>query len=240
MKKILYILTVIIISSAFSSNAFDRRIKVVKPNLDSIKAESTNESSRFYYPRLLKKFMENDTVMTNEEYRYFYYGTLFQEDYEAYREPYNEAQLEEIQPLYYKNTHTKAEKDAMYSYAKASLEDNPLDLVQLKNLIYVYEKKQKVNLAKIWKSKLNHLLYVIFASGTGLNTDSPWIVVYPRHEFDIFNIYGVPVQSQEYQEPHFDHFTVKSKSGSTENYYFDLGPVLEQYYFKHPSELNPE
>lgn len=218
-------------------SAFDRKIKVIKPNLDSIKSETINEKSKYYYPRLLEKFMANDTVMTNDEYRYFYYGTLFQEDYDPYRQPYDQKMLEQVQPLYYKTTHTNAEKDAMMKYAQAALRDNPVDLVQLKNLIYVYEKKRKDNLAKIWKNKLNHLLYVIFASGTGQDKDSPWLVVYPHQEFDIFNIYGIPVRAQKYEEPHYDHFTVGKKADSEENYYFDLGPVLQQYYLKHPSEL---
>lgn len=215
----------------------DHKVKITKPNLDSICAESTNPKSKFYYPRLRQKFMANDTVMNNEEYRYFYYGTLFQEDYDPYRAPYDEAKLDEIQSLYYKDTHTKEEKDEMQKYARAALDDNPVDIVQLKNLIYVYEKNRKDNLAKIWKNKLNHLLYVIVSSGTGQDKDSPWVVVYPRHEFDIFNIYGQQVQSQVYEMPHYDHFTVGKKEGESESYYFDLGPLLEQYYKKHPSEL---
>ena len=43
--------------------------------------ESTDENSRYFYPRLLKAFMANDTLMTPEEFQYFYYGTMFQEIY---------------------------------------------------------------------------------------------------------------------------------------------------------------
>lgn len=237
MKRTLLILIFSILLGMLYAHALDRKIRITRPNLDSIRVESTNERSRFYYPRLLKKFMSNDTVMTNEEYRYFYYGTLFQEDYDPYRKSYDEERLEQIQELYYKDSHNNEEKDIMLDYAKEALADNPVDLVQLKNLIYVYEKKRKDNLAKIWKNKLNHLLYVIVSSGEGHSTESPLVVVYPRHEFDLFNIYGQQVLSQEYELPHYDHLKVGKSTDKAEEYYFDLGPLLEQYYRKHPSEM---
>lgn len=212
------------------------KVKVNPPDLEKIKKESTNEKSRYYYPRLLKQFMSNDTVMQNDQFIYFYYGTLFQEDFDPYREPFDTARLSKIEPLYYKTQHTKDEEKAMLRYAEEALQDNPLDLVQLKNKIYVHEKQHKDNLAKIWKNKLNHLLYVIASSGTGRSKDSPWIVVYPRHEFDVFNISGAKVQSQTYEFPHHDHLTVGKDASSAEDYYFDLGPLLEQYYLKHPTE----
>ncbi len=210
---------------------------VHKPNLDSIKAETTNESSRYFYPKLLKAFMSNDTVMTNKDFEYFYYGTLFQEDYDPYRPAFDEAKLKEIEPLFYKSTHTRQEREDMRHYANAAIEDNPLDLQQLKNLIFVYEQNKKVNLAKIWKNKLNHLLLTIASSGTGQDPDNAWMVVYPRHEFDFLNISGIKVESTQFQEPYYEAVKVaKKKEDSPGTYYFNLQPILEQYYLKHPTE----
>ncbi len=69
---------------AVSTCAFGavNRPKVEKPDLEKIKTESTDPDSRYYYPRLLKMFMSNDTVMTDDaemtddDYRYLYFGTL--------------------------------------------------------------------------------------------------------------------------------------------------------------------
>ena len=212
------------------------RTALGKPDLKAIQAATTDEHSQFYYPTLLKAFLRSDTTMTSTEYQYFYYGTLFQEDFDPYRPPVDSAKLSEIQALYYKTEHTNAEEKAMLRYAEESIQDNPLDLVQLKNKIYVLQKQRKDNLAKIWKNKLNHLLYVIASSGTGRSKESPWVVVYPRHEFDVFNISGMKVLTQEYEFPHFDHITAGAENHAPEDYYFDLGPLLEQYYMKHPSE----
>ena len=87
LKKLKYpILAFALAVSACAYGAVNRP-KVVKPDLEKIKTESTDPDSRYYYPRLLKMFMSNDTVMTDDDYRYFYYGTLFQEDFDPYREP---------------------------------------------------------------------------------------------------------------------------------------------------------
>ncbi len=63
---------------AVSTCAFGavNRPKVEKPDLEKIKTESTDPDSRYYYPRLLKMFMSNDTEMTDDDYRYLYFGTL--------------------------------------------------------------------------------------------------------------------------------------------------------------------
>lgn len=236
MKK--YILIAItLLSGAFSAEAAINRPKVEKVDLAKVRTETTDPASRYHYPKLLKMFMSNDTVMTPEDYRYFYYGTLFQEDFDPYRPTLDEAEYKRLEPLYYKTDHTRAEKDAMQNYALAALRNNPLDLVQLKNLVYVYEKKQKVNLAKIWKNKLNNLLRTIASSGTGADTDNAWIVVYPRHEYDFLNLSGIAVQSQDFVPPYFEHVTVQKKSDKdADGYYFNIEALLEQYYLKHPSE----
>lgn len=236
MKRFRMILSLLLGVVAFTASASEPKVKINPPDLEKIKKESTSERSRYYYPRLLKQFMSNDTVMQNDDFMYFYYGTLFQEDFDPYRPPADTVRLKEIEDLYYKTEHTNAEEKAMLRYAEEAIQDNPVNLVQLKNKIYVLQKQRKDNLAKIWKNKLNHLIYVIASSGTGRSVESPWVVVYPRHEFDVFNIIGQKVQTQEYLPPHFDHVTVGKDAESTEDYYFNLAPLLEQYYMKHPSE----
>lgn len=214
-----------------------KKLDIHKPDLETIKKETLDPQSKRNYAKLLKKFMSNDTIMTNDDFEYFYYGTLFQEDFDPYRAPYDQAELDRVSPLYYQTSHTRTELNQMEAYAKKALEDNPLDLVQLKNLVFVYETKQKVNLAKIWKNKLNHLLLTIAQSGTGVDPDNAWTVVYPKHEFEFLNISGIVVEGSEFQAPYYEKFNVKTKTDKEQSaYYFNLQPVLEQYYKKHPSE----
>lgn len=214
------------------------RQELGRPALDSIAAATTDRDSRFYYPRLLRSFMSNDTTMTTQEFQYFYYGTFFQEDYDPYRGSPNPALLEEVTPIYSKTNRTRSDRDKMQSYANQVLADNPVDLRQLTNRIYVYEQNRKYDLAKIWQYKLNHLLLVIAASGTGTDAENAWMVVYPQHEYDFLNLSGLTATSQRFEPPYFDYITVnKRNSSDPDGYYFDIAELLRQYFIKHPSEL---
>ncbi len=209
-----------------------------RPDIAEIAKASVDETSKFYYPRLLKAFMANDTSMTAEEFQYFYYGTLFQEDYDPYREAPNHALLQELRPIYAKEKRTRADREKMLDYALQVLEDNPVDLRQLTNRIYVYEQNRKYDLAKIWQYKLNHLLLVIAASGTGADPDNAFIVVYPQHEYDFLNLSGLTASSQRLEPPYFDYISiVPDKSKNPEGYYFNIDELLRQYFIKHPSEM---
>lgn len=236
--RILISLVAAVILAGISASA--QSIKPSHPDMEKIKTESTNPRSQYYYPKLLKMFMSNDTVMTTEDYRYFYYGTMFQEDYNPYRPyPYDD-ELKQTQPLYFKQESlTRDERRQIESLAKKSLENNPLDLTQLMYRVYVYEKNQKFNLAKIWKHKLDRLLLTIANSGTGDSQEQAWVVVYPSHEFEFFNIPGGSVKSSEFLPPYYEKLTVQNKKGDkTTEHYFNLHHMLEQYYLKHPEEAN--
>lgn len=237
MKKILLILLAAM--SAFAVSALKTVITPTHPDMEDIKRQSTDPSSKYYYPSLLAKFMSNDTVMTADDYRYFYYGTMFQEDYDPYRPYPFETELKQTAPLYLKQEGlTRAERTQIESLAKKSLEFNPLDLSQLMYRVYVYEQNKKFNLAKIWKHKLDHLLLTIANSGTGTTPEEAWVVVYPRHEFDFFNLSGGSVESQQFEQPYYEKLTVRNKKGDkTDTYYFNLHHLLEQYYLKHPDEI---
>ncbi|MBD5234746.1 MAG: DUF4919 domain-containing protein [Bacteroidales bacterium] len=238
MKKYLLLIAVSIAAIVSAYGKSTARTELGKPDLEAIAKASVDENSQYYYPRLLKSFLANDTTMTAEEFQYFYYGTMFQEDYDPYREAPNPALLNELLPVYAREKRTRADRDKMLDYALQVIDDNPVDLRQLTNRIFVYEQNRKYDLAKIWQYKLNHLLLVIAASGTGADTDNAFIVVYPQHEYDFLNLSGITAKSQEFQPPHFDYISVNNQSGKgLEGYYFNIEEILKQYFLKHPSEL---
>lgn len=209
------------------------------PDLEAIRIASTDETSPYYYPHLLKKFNENDTTMSSTEFQYFYYGTLFQEDYDPYRTPVNPRLLEELQSVYAKEKRTRADRGKMADYASQALADNPIDLRQLTNRIYVYEQNGKYDLARIWQYKLNHLLLVIASSGSGADRENAWTVVYPQHEYDFLNLSGITASKQTFEPPCYDYIHINRRSDADpEGYFFNVSEMLHQYFLKHPSEKN--
>lgn len=234
-------LTKIIILSCILLTAFTATAALPgpsHPDFEDIRARTLDPQSPYHYPKLLKSFLSNDTVMTDADYHYFYYGAMFQEDYNPYRtNPYRD-DIKATEPLYFKHgTHTRSEKKQIENVAINALRNNPLHLTQLMYLVYAYEQQKMYNKAKIWKHKLDHLLLTISRSGTGADKEHAIVVSYPTHEFDYFNLSGITVENQEFQEPYYEKVTVRTP-GSTETreYWFDLHHILEQYYLKHPEE----
>lgn len=236
MKKSLSLLLLLLVAFGAAAKS-TARTELGPPDMQAIAKVSIDPASPRYYPALFKAFMANDTTMTAEDFQYFYYGTFFQEDYDPYRPAPNQALLDELIPIYAKEKRTRADRGKMLDYALQVLADNPIDLRQLTNRIYVYEQNGKYDLAKIWQYKLNHLLLVIAASGTGADPDNAFIVVYPQHEYDFLNLSGLTATSQRFEPPYFDFIEVSKNDTAQGGYYFNINEMLQQYFDKHPTEI---
>lgn len=218
-----------------------RKIKVEKPDLKKIQEETLNPKSKYYYPKLMKKFWENDTTMTNDEYRNLYLGYMFQEDYDPYRtSPYSGV----TDALRGKTNHTKEEIDTIKKYAELALQDNPFDLRQMSFLVHVLKEKEKNMKAKIWEYRLEHLLGAIKSTGTGEDKENAWYVVYPMHEYDMLQLLGYEATNVEFFNPGIDYLTVvpepetarKLKDKVAKGFYFNVEVPGQQYELKHPEE----
>lgn len=209
------------------------------PDIETIKFETQNPLSPNYYPTLLKTFLSKDETLLKEQYPYFYYGTLFQEDYNPYREEPNQQLIKATEPLYSRHGNLqKSEKEQILNTANAVLANNPLNLVQLSHMVYAWEQLGKVNTAALWKDKLDNIMLTISQSGSGADRDNAIIIVDPAHEFDYFNIAGITVENQEFVEPYYEVVTVTMPGEQDKRkFWFNILYILEQYYAKHPEEL---
>lgn len=216
-----------------------RKITVEKPDLEQIKRETLDPSSKFYFPKLMAKYNRNDTTMTNEEYRNFYLGYMFQEDYDPYRtSPYSGV----TDDLRMKAKHTKEEIDTIRKYAELSLRDNPFDLRQMSFLVHVLKEKRKDMSAKIWEYRLEHLLGAIKSTGTGEDIDNAWYVIYPMHEYDMVQLLGYEAVDARFYDPGCDYLLVSPEPETkkrlrdkvSEGFYFNVEVPQAQYELKHP------
>lgn len=236
MKRLpLYLLIALTVLTVMTSAKPTKRTSMPKGiDLEKVRAEVNNPKSEFFYDSLMAAFERVDTTMTLEDYRYLYFGTMYREDYNPYR---RNAYADIINPLTHKTSHTRAERDTLMKYTQLALLDTPFDLAQINFLIYALRSKEKYNEADIWQYRLNHLLQAIVSTGTGADTTSGWYVIYPRDEATIVNI-GKNVQSLRptFVEPYYDCIEVTDDQGKTQDFYFNICPVLEEYYLKYPEE----
>lgn len=212
------------------------QLKREKPDMEQIKRETLDRTSPYYYPRLMKEFLRNDTAMKIDKYRRLYLGYIFQEDYDPYRS--SERSINYAATLAKAKNLTRQECDSVIVYAEAALADNPFNMGEMVMLINALRGKGKTNLANIWQYKLNYLLMAIVSTGTGEDEENAWYVIEPQHEYVLLNMMNHTVADHVFYDPSFEFITVKDPSGKDAGgYYFNIGPLLEQYYLKHPDEL---
>ena len=218
-----------------------RKIVVEKPDLDEIRRITLDPQSKFYFPKLKKKYEVNDTTMTPEEFRNFYLGYMFQEDFDPYRaSPYSN----KTDDLRSKPSHTKEEIDTITKYAQLALQDNPFDLRQMSFLVHVLKEKRKDMRAKIWEYRLEHLLGAIKSTGTGDSVENAWFVMYPEHEYDMVQLLGYEAVDAQFIEPGYDYLAVqpdetdtRKRDKSAKGFYFNVIVPQQQYELKHPEEI---
>ena len=230
------ILAIIILLTAFATSAQGLSgLKRERPDLEKIKREITDRTSQYYYPRLMQEFLRNDTLMKIDKYRHLYFGYMFQEDYNPYRSS--------ERALTYDATFSRAKKltrqecDSVIAYAEQALADNPFNLGEMVMLINALRGKGKTNLANIWQYKLNYLLMAIVSSGTGLDEENAWFVIEPQHEYVLLNMMDYSVADHVFYDPSYEYITVVDSRGNDKGgFYFNIGPLLEEYYRKHPDQ----
>ncbi len=231
------ILTLLLISIAASIGVQAQvlpQLKREKPDLEEIRRATLDHTSPYYYPRLMKEFQRNDTLMKIDKFRHLYLGYMFQEDYNPYRS--SERTITYDATLNRSKNLTRQECDSVIAYAEQALSDNPFNLGVM--LINALRGKGKTNLANIWQYKLNYILMSIVSTGTGLDEENAWYVIEPQHEYVLLNMMDYSVSDHVFYDPSYEYITVRNADGKDSGgFYFNIGPLLEEYYRKHPDEL---
>lgn len=233
-KLFLLAILTLLAAPAFAQEILPQ-LKREKPDMDQIKRETQDPTSKYYYPRLIEEYFKNDTTMAIDKYRRLYLGYVFQEDYTPYRT--NEHPLEYTRMLE-KDKMSRGDRKAVADSAKAALYNNPFDLRELIRLIGAYRENGQTNLAKIWQNKLNYLLMAIVSTGTGMDEENAWYVIEPQHEYVLLNMLGYTVSGQVFYDPYYEF--IKVTDGNNHDlggFYFNIKNLLEEYYRKHPEEL---
>ena len=234
MSRTLSAIVALIVSTIALAQTDLDRIPREKPDFDRIRAEITDHTSPYYYPRLMEEYLRNDTLMKLDKYRRLYLGYTLQEDYN----PYRMSPVSNTTQSIGRANLTRQECDTIIKYANLALDDNPFDLQQMSVLISALRQKGQTNLANIWQYKFNYILMAIISTGTGTDEESAWYVIEPQHEYMLLNIMGYTITNHLFYEPYYEYLTVNAPNGSNAGgYYFNIHQILQEYYRKFPEEL---
>lgn len=164
------------------------------PDYASIRKNIEDKKSEFYYPDLLKKLKQNDTLITQEQYRHLYYGYTFQPDYEPYKIDDN---LEEMTKFYRGEISDKDLPKGIKLF-RQTLEKNPLDLRAMNYLAYMYHLTKDEVTAKKISRNFHGLLEAFLSSGDGMTCGTGFHVISISHEYVLMNMFEMEAQSQSY------------------------------------------
>lgn len=122
-----------------------------------------------------------------------------------------------------------------------SLKDNPFDLRQMSVLVHASQEMGNAMKAKIWEYRLEHILGAIKSTGNGETQDDAFYVIYPMHEYNMIQLLGYEPVSVDFPSDGFDYISVRPDADvkrrgtrSAKGFYFNVGPMTEQYELKHP------
>ena len=222
----LYTLVALLLATVTYPALAERKLEVKPVDFDRVKQVTQNPKSRYLFSNLERLYRSNtDTTMVLEDYRNLYYGYMFQEDYNPYRQS---SYSNKVEQLYYKKPHSRAECDSIEKYAELSLDDNIFDFDQMQFYIFVLKEKKKYARSSVRSNKLERLIAAIMSSGKGTK-ESPWVVICPQHEYNIVNFLGFVATDHEELSGGIDYITVQKKEGSkVEGFYFDVSRMLAE------------
>ena len=223
--------TVALQAQTLPERAQPGKFAINKVDFDHIKEVTSNPDNAYYYPKLMKAYNSNDTTLSIEAWRNFYYGYTFQEDYNPFRESVYSNVVEQ---LYYKQPLSRADCDSIEKYAEKSLNDNMFDMNQMNFFIYVLKEKKKYARAAVRQYRLDRLIAAIMSSGRGTK-EEPWVVITPEHEYNIINFLGFVATEHETLDGGIDYIKVQPVAGkSAEGFYFDVSRMMQVADLKFP------
>ncbi len=238
MKQKLFIALILVAcGSLLMSIHAQYRFEVREVDFDKIKRETLDPYSRYYYPKLVRSFKSNDTIMNFEAYRDLYYGFIFQEDYNPFRHTEFENK-DEVEQLYYKQPLSREECDKIEEYAVQALDDNIFDIEQLNYYIYALKQKKKYARAAVRQYRLDKLIAAIMSSGHGTE-EEPWVVLYPEHEYTLINFLGYVAKDHQELSGGIDCIKATSETDETKtkDFYFDVSRMLKEAARKFPDDF---
>ncbi len=197
--------------------AFTASAQEFKPvDIESIEMEISNEASKNYYPKLIKKFKDGEEL-TRQQYRLLYYGYTFQEGYR----PYDRHTLEPVLSKLMAGSYDQRNLLELKDVTETMLKDNPFDL---RLLYYLQQWNKSLNLpeeAKLSDVKYNGIVSAIRSSGNGASEETAFVINYETDKHMFLRALGLAATRQE-SRGFTDYIFVSPNESEVEGVYFEI------------------
>ncbi len=205
-------------------NAYSQSWTYNTPDYDLMKTQTSDISSSFYYPKLMERLVNCDMTLTTEDFRYLYYGYIFQSKYEPYwKSPFQE----KLDGFYSKSDLDKSDYDEFIKFASLSIKEFPFDLRQMNSLAFIYHLKGDEENSKKISYIFQGILQAIMSSGDGKTCETGIHVISTSHEYVVLNMLQFNVLGQSLTSGFCDCMKVNDDQKREVNIYFSIKRIWD-------------
>ena len=185
--------------------------KCSQVDFDAIYAQTQNTKSKFYLPKLLKRFRDLDTTLTTDEYKHLYYGYTRSEFYSP-------LSIETTQLSHHLG---KGLIDSVRKSIEIIDKSNPVNLNLIHGKIVIASTNQEQGKVKSLSTQLAGLLKAILSSGNGQTPETAFVITAIEDEYFILNnILRLKYQRRGASDC-CDVYAITSQDGSSRDLYFN-------------------
>lgn len=205
--------------------AFPQNDDIDPVKYKKIKKEIKKKKSPFYYPRLYQRYLDLDTSLSVEEFRYLYYGYTFQDAYS----PYGTPTLRDSLVSYLKREDLMAVEYAVIGrIAGDLLKESPFRLRETFIAAIAWEMAGKMEMSHKYYHLFEAQIEAIMSSGDGLSQESALMVIYIPDEYEILEVLGFTyAMGQVLLDGGYDVLDVEENPYGVTQLYFNVQRLFE-------------
>lgn len=196
------------------------------PDFKQIERNTKESSSSYYYPNLMKRYLEGDTKLTLDEGRHLYFGYVYQQAYEPTdTSSYNNLLAKTIA----KGVFTPVDYNDILQYSSALLLEDPFNLRALNAMLLVYAQQNDTEEYKRVAQKRKIVQDAIVSTGDGMSDNTPFYVIKVAHEYDILPFLGYTFGGEDkiLKNKKVNYLTLGNNRFGVERVYFNISPVID-------------
>ena len=164
------------------------------PDYALIRIETADSSTDYYYPRLLERYEAFDSTLTVTDYRYLYFGYIFQKNYKPEWKSKDEKKIEK----YFREVKKEGNNyDKVIDLVSQSLLEFPFDLRTMQFLCFLYHQNGDREMGQKASRRFLSVIGAILSTGDGESCETAYHVISPQHELSILKVFQFESSAQQ-------------------------------------------
>lgn len=193
------------------------------PANDTIMYKIVNSESPYYYPALMMRYIDGDTTLTTEDYKYLYYGYPWQDTYKPFETAPGSDRLVDLfdkTPDFY-----NIDPKEIIDCCNQIMATEPFNPGTINMLIFAYAQLGDTVNERINYHRLDGVINAIKSTGTGLKENSAWHVLYFKHAIDMMGVLDLPHNAPTVVSRTVEYIPLIRARDKVKGYYFDYSRI---------------